>query len=108
MAIITVEEVKTLLSIPGDDVTKDDVIETMIPIVEDFVKRHCNDEFTDDEGVTSFPGGLKLPAAQLIGYQLEYKGVAGESIGDYSVSFFANIPDGIKTMLKPYKKLRFV
>lgn len=108
MAIVTAEEVKALLAIPSDDVTKDDLIEAMIPIVEDFVKRYCNDEFTDGEGVTSFPGGLKLPAAQLIGYQLEFKGVAQESIGDYSVSYFANIPDGVKAMLKPYKKLRFV
>lgn len=106
MAIITLAEVKTLLSISDD--TKDDQIEMMIPIVEDFVTKYCNDDFTDEDGVTSFPAGLKLPTAQLIKFQLDYKGVSGESIGDYSVSFFGNIPDGIKSMLRPYKKLRFV
>lgn len=106
MAIITLAEVKTLLSIT--DSTKDTLITALIPIVEDFVVRHCNDDFTDSEGVTSFPAGLKLPVAQLIKFQLEYKGVSGESIGDYSVSFFGNIPDGIRSMLKAYKKLKFI
>lgn len=106
MAIITLAEVKTLLSISDD--TKDDQIEMMIPIVEDFVTKYCNDDFTDEDGVTFFPAGLKLPTAQLIKFQMDYKGVSSESIGDYSVSFFGNVPDGIKSMLRPYKKLRFV
>lgn len=106
MAIVTLAEVKTLLSISDD--TKDDQIEMMIPIVEDFVTKYCNDDFTDEDGVTSFPAGLKLPTAQLIKFQMEFKGVAGSTVGDYSVSFFANIPDGIRSMLRPYKKLKFV
>lgn len=108
MAILTVEEVKTLISIPTDDESKDAQIEALIPIVEDLVKRFCNDEFVDEDGVTSFPVGLKLPAAQLVKFALDYKGVAGESIGDYSVSFFASLPEGVKAMLKSYKKVRFV
>lgn len=106
MAIITLSEVKTLLSIT--DSSKDSVITALIPIVEEFVIRYCNNDFKNSEGVTSFPAGLKLPVAQLIKFQLEYKGVSGESIGDYSVSFFGNIPDGIRSMLKPYKKLKFI
>lgn len=106
MAIITLAEVKTLLSISDD--TKDDQIELLIPIVEDFVVRYCNDDFGDGDGVTSFPAGLKLPASQLIKFAMTYKGVSGESIGDYSVSFFGAIPESIRTGLKPYKKLKFV
>ncbi len=106
MAIVTLAEVKTLLSIT--DSSKDALITALIPIVEDFVVRHCNDDFTDEDGVTTFPAGLKLPVAQMIKMQIEYKGVAGSTVGDYSVSFFANIPDGIRSMLKPYKKLKFV
>lgn len=106
MAIITLAEVKTLLSIT--DSSKDTLITALIPIVEDFVTKYCNDDFTDEDGVTSFPAGLKLPTAQLIKFQMDYKGVSSESIGDYSVSFFGNIPDGIKSMLRPYKKLKFV
>lgn len=108
MALTTLEEVKTLLSIPATDTKKDALITVLIPIVEDFIKMHCNDDFTDEDGVTSYPAGLKLPAAQLIKYQMEYKGVSGESVGDYSVSFLSNIPDGIKSMLRPYKKVRFI
>jgi hypothetical protein len=107
MAIIELAEVKTLLGIT--DTAKDSYITAMIPIVEDFVKRYCNDDFLAEDGVTSaFPAGIKLPVVQLIKASMVYKGVAGESIGDYSVSFFSTIPQSILIGLKPYKKLKFV
>jgi hypothetical protein len=106
MAIITKDEVKTLLNI--SDTSKDDFITAMIPITEDFVIRYCNNDFTDADSVTTFSAGLKLPVVQLIKFAMEYKGVSSEGIGDYSVSFFGAIPESIRTGLKPYKKLKFV
>lgn len=88
MAIITKEEAKLLLQIT--DTSKDLTIELLIPIVEDFVKTYCGTDFTDAQGKEDFPIGIKLPTAQLIGFNLQkqnMQGVKSESLADHSISF---------------------
>jgi hypothetical protein len=59
-----------------------------------------------------FPKDLELIVSQMIGYKLnqDYKGVASESIGDYSISFqsvgLSNYPSNIINSLNKYKIVR--
>jgi len=45
MAIITLNEVKTLLQIPSADTTKDTLINTLIPIAQKSIIRYCKNSF---------------------------------------------------------------
>lgn len=101
MALLTIEEVKIMLKIYDDK--SDDLISTMIPLIEDFLRRKCRDEFTN-----GFPPGIKIPAVMLINHILNDKGLQSERIGDYSVQFFGNLPESIESLLKPYRKIKFV
>lgn len=88
MAIISKTEAKALLQI--FDGSKDTAIDALIPIVEDFVKTYCASDFIDVNGDEDFPLGIKLPVAQMIGYNLQrqnMQGVKSESLGDHSISF---------------------
>lgn len=121
MAIITRDEVKTLLSIPSTDTSRDDFIDTMIPVVEDFVKEYCANDFFDDDGVESFPAGIKLPVARLIGHDLRAmslssgdKDVTAEWLGEYSIkyavgsreSLTGSYPQALLVNLRPWKRVR--
>lgn len=86
MAVISLEYAKTLLQISGT--TKDLLIEMLIPIVEDNIKEYCNDDFLDDSTppVEAWPAGMKLSAAQMIGYSMSIMSGGGNSIGMESES----------------------
>ena len=101
MALLTVEEVKTMLKLYDD--TSDNLISVMIPLIEDFLRRKCRDDFPN-----GFPPGIKIPAVIIINHFLNDKGIQSERIGDYSVEFFGNLPQSVESLLKPYRKLKFV
>lgn len=97
-------EVKKLLKIPDADTSQDDFIEAMIPIATEFAESHCNRSFAND-----MPFGVKLGVAKLIESFGSNNNVSSESIGDLSQSFFSSdIPDSVKTFLKPYRQVKFV
>jgi hypothetical protein len=86
MAITTLTQVKTVLQISGTD--KDDLIEALIPLVEEHYLEIRNLPFeTDSEGIV-YPTGSALTAVQMVGYQLQAAqnatGKTSESLGDYS------------------------
>lgn len=101
MALLTVEEVKTMLKI--HDNASDSLIDIMIPLLEDLFRKKCRDDFPD-----GFPPGIKIPAIMVINHFLQDKGIRSETIGDYSVQFFVNLPESVENLLKPYKKIKFV
>ena len=78
MAIITQAEVKTLLQISGTD--KDALIEMLIPMVEDDVITYCRNTFEVD-GVVTWPAGIQIVAARMIGEQMAETAGGGASIG---------------------------
>jgi len=90
MAITTLSEVKTLLSITDTD--RDALIEALIPEVEADYLIIRNWPFdTDDLDATVYPDGSALVAAQMIGFHLHSAMKTGgafssESIGSYSYS----------------------
>ena len=121
MAIITRDEVKTFLNIPSADDSRDMFIDTMIPVVEDFVKEYCANDFIDDNGEEAFPPGIKLPVARLIGHDLRAmslnagdKDVTAEWLGEYSIkyavgsreSLTGSYPKALMLNLRPWKRVR--
>jgi len=59
---------------------------------------------------TSFPEGIKLPTANLIGYHLDRKdkSIKSEKIGDYSVTFTENKSmKELMTEFKPWRRSKF-
>jgi len=74
MAVITTDEVKVFLQI--SDASKDDLIDALIPVCQDNIIEYCNDTFA-----TGFPVGMKIYAAQMIGYDMALMSGGGSSIG---------------------------
>jgi hypothetical protein len=109
MSFISNEEVKKILQIT--DASKDDAIDLLIPAVQDFIKTYCNNSFLNSEGAESFPDGLKLPVAKMIGIDLNKKilsGTQSESLGDHSISFTGDYPASILKTLNHYRKVKFI
>lgn len=98
---MTVGDVKKILKIAGD--SNDDAIEMLIPLTEDFLKRKCRDDF-----VGGFPPGLQLAEVSMIRHFLTEKGISGETIGEYSVQYFGNLPSTVEEMIRPYRKIKFI
>jgi len=108
--LITADEVKELNSISGST-DYDYQITAMIPIVTDFIYNYCNFDDTtytyDTYDWTEV--GLKLPAAQLILWQIKQPdhNIKQEKVGNYAVSFGETIPKAILNGLNPYRKMRY-
>ena len=85
--IVTREKVKTILRIP--DASTDELIDTLIPIIEEQYEEIRNAPFdVDEDENTVYPKGSELTAALMVGYQLNAMrnagGMTSESLGDYS------------------------
>ncbi len=55
-----------------------------------------------------FPEGIKLPVAQLIGYNLEkqrHRGLASERLADWSANYESDYPKALLSGLNQYRKL---
>jgi hypothetical protein len=101
--ILTSTECKSILQISGS--IYDNFIDTFIPIVEDFILNYC----AISEDSASLQPGLKLPAANLVNYQLQKpSNISSETIGNYSVSYINNYPNDLLSTLKPYRKVKFI
>lgn len=106
MALLTTSEVKTLLQMSEDDISKDSFIELNIPIIEDFIKTYCKDDYVD-----GFPVGLKQVGAQMINYNMQKPtaNLDSEKIGDsYQVTFNKEYPQYILKQLSVYAKIRIL
>ena len=100
----------------------DAMIDYYIPIVEEFIKQYCNNQFVDDAGSEDWPDSLKLPAAQMVYKNItSSKDIAGgsvqsETFGRYSVTYASGLetsgnvayPQQILAMLNMYRYLRVV
>ena len=98
---MTVADIKKILKITDD--SRDDAIELLIPLTEDFLRRKCKDNF-----VEGLPLGLELAEVAMIRHFLTEKGVSSEKIGEYAVHYFGNLPSSVEQMIRPYRKVRFI
>lgn len=102
-------ELKKLLKIPQDNTTNDDYFAEALPAAIEFVQAHCRDEFKDDLGNVVLPTSVKMAVAKLVKFWMKDNDVQSKGIGDLSVSYFTDdIPKGILSTLRPYRKVRFV
>jgi hypothetical protein len=73
-----------------------------------WIKDYCNNDFTV-KGEEILPGGVKLALKKLVELDPMDFRVSHESISDLSQSFFSDdMPAQIKTLLRPYKKVKFI
>lgn len=91
--ITSLDKVKNVLQLSGNQ--KDDAIIELIPLVEDWIKGYCNDDFTET------PQGYELIAIKMIEYNLNQKsGIESESLSRHSVTFSTDYPSSITKGLR--------
>jgi hypothetical protein len=114
---MTLNEVKTLIRTTSTDL--DSFISAEIPLLEDYVKTYCNDDFLVETsaGSTSYYTDMPLGVKRYIARKIKADscniiGVMSESLGDYSVSYNiigqGAVSDPLITLLAPYRKVGFV
>jgi len=114
---MTRNEVKTLIRTTSTDL--DSFIDAELPLVEDFVKAYCNDNFLVETsaGSTSYYTDMPLGVKRYIARKIKadscnITGVLSESLGDYSVSYGSgnvnSVSDPLASLLNPYRKVGFV
>lgn len=108
MAIITLTEAKTLLQIT--DTSKDDLITALIPIIESDIREYCNANFQDSPLEPSWSEWMKLPAAKMIGFNMElsnFNGMKSESQGGYSYTKEDSFSGYPLSILKSFDKIKY-
>lgn len=111
MPITTLQKVKSSLQISGTN--KDTTITELIPLVEDWIKGYCNNDFKTEEGVDNFPADYESIAIEMIANdlnKLSKSGVQSESLGRYDVQYVAGVtaqryPQSVTRRLR--RKLRW-
>lgn len=98
-------EVTTVKNILGITTTKHDTyLNEVTPLFVETAKSYCNNDFLNDDGVEVLPGAVKIAIAKWIEYNMHTAGVSGRSQG-ISYSYDTNVPDGIKALLKAYRRV---
>jgi predicted extracellular nuclease len=110
---MTLNEVKTLIRTTSTDL--DSFISAELPLLEDYVKTYCNDDFLVETsaGSTSYYTDMPLGVKRYIARKIKsdscnITGVMSESLGDYSVSYGNTVSDPLLALLNPYRKVGFV
>jgi Phage gp6-like head-tail connector protein len=99
-------EIKSLLD-PKLVLKHDQYINTSVPLLIEFAQEDCNNSFTDEFGVLSLKGGMKLFLAKCIEYNLNSKaGQSSRTFGEVSYSYDTNFPPSILKFLEPYRRIK--
>ena len=102
-----VSEVKALLRIKTT--AHDEYLAAVLPLVIEHVKAYCNRDFLNDDGVTEFPGGVKLAIAKWCQAYMREAGVQSESLARHSVTYSADqIPPDVRGILNGYRRPFFI
>ena len=103
MPITTLEKVKKTLGVSN----KDEQIESLIPLVEEWIKGYTNQPMPDDEG--NYPEGYEKIAIEMIAYDLNRmakQGIQSESLSRHSVTYAvstdypAHLTEGLRRRLR--------
>lgn len=84
----------------------DSYIGIVLPMFVEAVKGYCGNPFTDENGVESLPGSVRVAVAKWIEFNVLQSGVSGRSQG-VSYSYETQVPDSIKMLLQPHRRLKF-
>lgn len=107
--IPTEEDVTAIKGIMGQtDSSKDEYIKLMLPLLLESVMAYTNNNFDiTAEGSMRIPGSVKIYIAKAIERNTMQTGLKSRSMGSVSYSYDTSIPDELKDLLKPFKKVRF-
>lgn len=103
-----VEEIKAINGIPSTEDKHDAYIMTVLPLLLESVMAYTNNNFNiQQDGTLRIPGGVKIYLAKAIERNTMQTGLKSRSMGSVSYSYDTAIPDELKNMLSPYKKVKF-
>lgn len=103
-----VAEIKAIQNIDSTVTAHDAYIRTMLPLLLESVMAYTNNNFDiTSEGVMRIPGGVKIYIAKAIERNGMQTGLKSRSMGSVSYSYDTSVPDELKGLLAPYKKVRF-
>lgn len=101
-----IDEVKAIMKIQGED--HDMFLSVMVPILEEHVIDHCNNQFTKDSyGDNVYPGPVKLFIAKALEFNMQAVGLKGRSMGSVSYTYDLEFPGTLYQYLRPYRRLKF-
>lgn len=103
---MNIAEVKALLGITTSK--HDDYLDAVVPIFIEDAKAKTNNDFTDENGVETLPGPVRLYVAKACEYNMQSAGLKSRSMGEVSYSYQTEFPEAINGLLKRYKRVRFV
>ena len=122
--IITVEELKTLISTDKSD----NALQMLLEGIEAFVVKYTNNDFKDrTTGIVSYPACVKQAVVDIVAWKLrnetmngtdtDGKPVSSETISRHSITYFnmdggsgnsaMGFPSSLLGFLEPYRKARF-
>lgn len=98
-------EVKNIL---GYKTNKHDAyIDTVIPLLIEYIEDYCNYQFTDELGKPIVRGGAKIAIAKMVEYNLNKAGTQSSSLGgELSYTYTTDFPPSIIRLLEPYMRIR--
>lgn len=100
-----IEEVKRILGIPESNTRYDEYLTTVIPLFIDHARNYCNRPFTDEDGKDDLPGGVRIAVAKWAQSNMQKPGLRSRTMGQVSYTYDTDIPDSIRRMLAPYRRL---
>jgi len=81
----------------------------MMDAAIDHIKRDCNRDFLNADGELDLPASVKMAVGLLVKSFMENPGVASQSLGELSKSFFeGGTYKAARKLWQPYRKMRYV
>lgn len=99
---VLLDQVKKIQQIK--DTSKDDYLNTIIPLLLDDAQEQCNQTFKID----ALPSGIVLYLAKACEFNLGDTRLKSRSMGNVSYSFNTELPASVTKLLRPYKRVRFI
>lgn len=100
--------IKGIMRLDRTNTEYDDYIKTMLPLLLESVMAYTNNNFDiTPEGTMRIPGGVKIYLAKAIERNTLQTGLKARSMGSVSYTYDTAVPDELKGLLTPYKKVRF-
>lgn len=100
---MTLDELKTRLNIPLDDISQDEQLKIALADSIDYAKEWCNNDFRH-----GIPSGVKRALVTIVKSFSEDRTVQSQRLGDMAKSFYQG--GSIKSAhedMRPWKRVRF-
>lgn len=85
----------------------DDYLDTMVPLLEEWVKEYANQDFKNALEETEIPSGVKIFIAKACEYNVAPSNLQSRNMGSVSYTYNLDFPPSILRYLKPHRRLKF-